>query len=804
MHLSSGNGSRNLWKVRNIDKLSTLFSAVLILCQSSYRTVLYRVPVRGSYLKGGAANTTHGIPSQNSNTLPSSTHLSHKDRSPGRTSSQYLSPYPRTWQPSKKSLSPKRYSTGEHSQQHSTDRSSRFMDYHSPSSYGWAKDMRRSLSPCYGDYSYLHGRDRSPGHRSQKPRAFLPSRNTVWTDLSLRFPKTLRYSGKMGDTYRRSDATYSGTYDRPRISDLSGWRAKLAQQGYVASTSKKVRRPCLPERKWQYLDDHEVEEEEDGFEFRTSCGTHPESGEQLYESVISRTKRMKLQKCTESPTVVEIAVQVDPEDLQKYKEQEERRVNRSFISSRHHSWYDPAPISYRKYLSPMPWRGSGNYSSTRSSRSDNEEIKEASPAPEQTETNKDFRKSALNVDLPHTEAQLFAQRQAETRWRRTVEDNYYTSEEGSPSETGYDSSYTDADRSSGDTEGFFTDSLDRSYTFGTSYRSSQRSTPFGDDGHFLDGAPGADGPFEELDPQQIRLLAEQFVDSTDLNSDLDTEGCSDAVPHGDIIAENLCFRFKSLNEESSQRDSGFSEIYNQSDSPGNNTSPDQDTDQKYDESSKEVFISGCYDIDQLLTDKYLDYTAFQTFEDFDRLIERHKSNVRRRLSCEEELTYCKPRWSKPAKAGLKLDMEACSKFIGTCHDIDEMLGVPTPLSPDSEASLAQEKIMGDTIPDEEEGDGVSTAATSIIGCSDIADLTWISDHDSVIEQDGLKKIQGWPTSPRQGNWVSVSACSVFFLFRSFYMCFCNWRQIIPDFLILKLFQVLMLGVLKLDAQKLCI
>ncbi|GFQ71940.1 uncharacterized protein TNCT_315471, partial [Trichonephila clavata] len=691
--------------------------------------------------------------------LHTNSHLSHKDRSPGRSSTQYLSPYPRSWQPSKKSLSPKRYSTAEHvtSQQHSTGRSSRYTDYHSPSTYGWTKDVRRSLSPCYGDYSYLHGRDRSPGHRSQKPRVFLPSRNTVWTDLSLRFPKTLRYSGKVGEGYRRSDATYSGTYDRPRVSELSGWRAKLAQQGYVATTSKKVCRPCLPERKWQYLDDQEVEEEEAGFEYRTSCGTHPESDEQQHESVISRTKRIKLQTCTENPTSAEIAVQVDPEDLQKYKEQEERRVNRSFISSRHHSWYDSVPISYKKYLSPMPWRGSGNYSSTRSSRNDNEETKDTSPVPEQTETNKDFRKSALNVDLPHTEAQLFAQRQAETRWRRTVDDNYYTSEDGSPSETGYDSSYTDADRSSGDTEGIFTDSLDRSYTIGTSYRSSQRSTPFGDDGHFFESVPSAEGTFEEFDHQQIQMLAEQFVDSTDLNSDLDTEGCSDAVPHGDIIAENLCFRFKSLNEESSQRDSGFSEIYNQCDSPGISIPPDQDTEQvqHYDKGMNEVFISGCYDIDQLLTDKDLDYTAFQTFEDFDRMIERHKSNVRRRLSCEEGLTYCKPRWSKPAKTGLKLDLEACSKFIGTCHDIDEMLGVPTPLSPDSEASFAQEKMASNTIPEEEEGDGVSTAATSIIGCSDIADLTWLSDHDSVIKQSGLKKIQEWSPSSHQGNLVST-------------------------------------------------
>ncbi|GFV53956.1 uncharacterized protein TNCV_2688251 [Trichonephila clavipes] len=99
------------------------------------------------------------------------------------------------------------------------------------------------------------------------------------------------------------------TDDRPRVSELSGWRAKLAQQGYVATTSKKVCRPCLPERKWQYLDDQEVEEEEAGFEYRTSCGTHPESDEQQHESVISRTKRMKLQKCTENPIVAEIGVQ---------------------------------------------------------------------------------------------------------------------------------------------------------------------------------------------------------------------------------------------------------------------------------------------------------------------------------------------------------------------------------------------------------------------------------------------------------------------------------------------------------------
>ncbi|KAF8769912.1 hypothetical protein HNY73_017505 [Argiope bruennichi] len=667
----------------------------------------------GSYLTSGAA---HGTPSPNRNAFPTNSHLTNSDRSPSRTSDPYGSPYPRTWQmPKKATFYCKRPSFKE--QQHSSDRNSRFADYHN--SYSWTKDIHRSLSPCYGDYSYLQkGVDRSPVRRSQKSaRTFMPSSNTVWTDLSKRFPKVLRYSSKTGESYKKCDATYASSYNRSNIPEASGgWRARLAQQGYVASTRKIVRRPCLPERKWHYLDDEEAEEEEAGYEYRTSRGTLPESDEQQHDSVISRMRRMKLQKLSDERAVEEIAVQVDEEDMKLSIEQEERRAQRSFISSRHHSWYDTVPINYKKYLSPIPWRGT--YISSRYSRMEDPENKETSPNPDQADANKDFRKSVLNVDLSQTEAELFAQRQAETRWRKAIEDSYCTSEDGSPSETGYDSSYTDADRSSCETEGFFTDSLDRSYT----YRSSQRSSPLGEDAHFLESAVTVEGTFFpefKLNDQEIQRLTEQFADSTDLTSDADAEGASDAIPHGDIIAENLCFRFKSLTEESSQRDSGFSEVYNNCDSPSFNVQPDQvmvSSQQQYSEAREDV-ISGCCDVDQLLMDKDMNYTSFQTFEDFDRMINLHKSNVRTRMTCNEDALHREP---------MRLDLQSCSKFIGKCHDIDEMLGMPTPLSPDSEDTTLQDSRF---IQYEEEADGGSTIATSIIGGSDIANLAWVVDQE---------------------------------------------------------------------------
>ncbi|GIX79268.1 hypothetical protein CDAR_290361 [Caerostris darwini] len=690
----------------------------------------------GSYLTSGNT-TSHRTPSPNRSTLSASSHLSSTDRSPGRSSSQYLSPYPRTWQQG--SLSPKRYSVADHHvtrEPRSTDRSSRLTDY------GWSTDHHHSLSPSsYMDYSYLQpARDRSPGHRTQKSRTFIPTRNTVWTDLSLRFPKANRYSAKIGDNYKRNDAPYTGTYDRSKIPETRGWRDRLAQQGYVASTRKSVRRATVPERKWHYLDEDEIgEEEETGFEFRTSQGTQSDSGEQHHDSVISRIRRMKLQQLSEVAATDEMSVQVDPEDLHKHQEQEELRIARSFISSRHHSWYDTVPINYKKYLSPMPWKGGSSYSSTRCSRTTDVE-KESSPT---QETSKDFRKSVLNVDLPETEAEIFAERQAETRWRRTAEDNYYTSEDGSPSETGYDSSYTDADISSVDTEGVFTDSLDRSY----------RSTPYREDGHFLESIIAGDAP---NDYEQHQMLREQFVDNTDLNSDVDAEGVSDEIPRADLIAENLCFRFKSLNEESSQRDSGFSEICNQTDLLNMNIPPDQDATEHQrhdDKNKKDILISGCNDIDQLLMDKDLTQSAFETFEDFDRMIERHKSNVRTRQNCDEDLYYCEPKWSKPAKSGLRLDLQTCKQFIGTCQDIDEMLGMPTPLSPDSENTTLREKIENAANLGEEEGDGVSTVATSIIGTSDIADLTWLAEHDTTLDQSALNH-QKWPPNSQQANKVS--------------------------------------------------
>lgn len=146
---------------------------------------------------------------------------------------------------------------------------------------------------------------------------------------------------------------------------------------------------------------------------------------------------------------------MDVEDLARHRDQEERRSKRTFISSRHHSWYDTG--SYHKYLAPIPWRGTYS-SNTRTKPSPPTTPEDVVRDSRKSEVSKEFRKSALNVDLPQSEAQIFAKRQA---WRRSILEDT-ASENSSPSETGYDSSCTDADRSSGDTaEGFLTDSLDR-------------------------------------------------------------------------------------------------------------------------------------------------------------------------------------------------------------------------------------------------------------------------------------------------------------------------------------------------------
>lgn len=152
--------------------------------------------------------------------------------------------------------------------------------------------------------------------------------------------------------------------------------------------------------------------------------------------------------------------------------------------------------------------------------------------------------------------------------------------------------------------------------------------------------------------------------------------------------ENLCFRFKSMTEGSSQRDSGFSEICsNQCDSPSLNVESDPEIYTKElakrGASTEKGLLVGQYDdIDLLLSDsRDFDSSAFRTFEDFDRVVERQKTNVRR-SECEFESVG---KWSKPARVGLKLNLEACDRFIGVCHDIDEMLGAPTPLTPDDPA-----------------------------------------------------------------------------------------------------------------------
>lgn len=95
----------------------------------------------------------------------------------------------------------------------------------------------------------------------------------------------------------------------PTAPDLSGWRARLARQGYVASTQRK-KIVLVPDRLWQYLDEDEFEEPEEGFEYRTSRSTCEES-EEKQNSVISRRKRMKLQVMKEKPSPTDAEIQVN-------------------------------------------------------------------------------------------------------------------------------------------------------------------------------------------------------------------------------------------------------------------------------------------------------------------------------------------------------------------------------------------------------------------------------------------------------------------------------------------------------------
>lgn len=94
----------------------------------------------------------------------------------------------------------------------------------------------------------------------------------------------------------------------PTAPDLGGWRARLARQGYVASTVRK-KTVLVPERRWQYLDEDELEETTEEFEYRTSRATCEDCHDKL-NSVISRTMRMKLEPMVAKMSTAEVEIQV--------------------------------------------------------------------------------------------------------------------------------------------------------------------------------------------------------------------------------------------------------------------------------------------------------------------------------------------------------------------------------------------------------------------------------------------------------------------------------------------------------------
>lgn len=385
----------------------------------------------------------------------------------------------------------------------------------------------------------------------------------------------------------------------------------------------------------------------------------------------------------------------------------------------------------------MPWRGSNSYNSQRWSRRNTVEDTpptESQATEQQIETpNKDFRKSVLNMDLPEAEAEAFSRKQIGIRYRRTTLEGY--SDDNSPSETGYEShsSYTDvdADRSSGEAESIFTDSMDRSFSELRGPYKSSRSTPFGDDVLSLEGT---DSRMSCLTDSQVPLAIfspdPDVINLTESDIQCYRESSQDLM--GNIIEshtmQDLCFRFKTLNETASQRDSGFSELYTVSDSPHESLNMESDMEAPIEESVQQMicneprYIGQFKDIDELLMDSDLDGGVFETFEDFERRISRQKSNIRTKQTTD----VTPSRWSKPSKIGLRLDLSK-NKFIGTCTDIDEMLGKPTPITPDDQPKWSIGMIAEETTTDDD--DGTSTVATSIIGSTDIADLSCFNEYE---------------------------------------------------------------------------
>ncbi|GIX77867.1 uncharacterized protein CEXT_776201 [Caerostris extrusa] len=175
-----------------------------------------------------------------------------------------------------------------------------------------------------------------------------------------------------------------------------------------------VRRATVPERKWHYLTRDEIGEEEETDLSSGLARVRSRPAGEHHDSVISRIRRMKLQQRLKWQLLMKCCP--CRRISRKHQEQEERRIARSFISSRHHSWYDTVPINYKKV--PSQCHGKAVPVTHPPVFKDNRRGKGKVQA-NSRDQQRLWWKSVLNVDLPETEAEILLKGRRSTRWRRT-------------------------------------------------------------------------------------------------------------------------------------------------------------------------------------------------------------------------------------------------------------------------------------------------------------------------------------------------------------------------------------------------